>query len=411
MCKEHGVLEAVCTRCNAALVPVFQARGDWCKEHEFPASFCPICHPERGGKPAMDVASDGAPADGLEVRLERKDTAAWAGIETVKAALRQGGASVVAPARLSYDATKQAQINARSPGVVRALRVDVGSKVKKGDVLAIIDSPAVGADRARLDAARSRVAVAEENFQREKSLVDKGLSAQRDFLVARQELAAARAEQGALAAALSGLGGGAGGGVGGYALTAPIDGVITERRVTIGQRVDSEEVICEIVDTTSLWADLDLAEIDLSLVAPGQAVTLLLDGLPDRKLEGTITYIAPAVDPRTRTARARVPLPNPDGALRANMFGEARVTVESKRATVMVPRAAVQRVKDVHLVFVRLAEDRFETRRVTLGVVEGGLIELKRGARPGDLVVVQGSFLLKTETLKVRIGAGCCEAD
>ena len=63
-CKEHGVLEAVCTKCNPKLIPVFQAKGDWCAEHGFPESFCPICHPDREGKPAADVAADGAPADG-----------------------------------------------------------------------------------------------------------------------------------------------------------------------------------------------------------------------------------------------------------------------------------------------------------------------------------------------------------
>jgi cobalt-zinc-cadmium efflux system membrane fusion protein len=55
MCKEHGVLEAVCTKCNPKLAPVFQAKGDWCAEHGFPESFCPVCHPERGGKPSLEV--------------------------------------------------------------------------------------------------------------------------------------------------------------------------------------------------------------------------------------------------------------------------------------------------------------------------------------------------------------------
>src|SRR5213594_3526518 len=55
-CKEHGVLEAVCTKCNPALIAVFKAKGDWCEEHGFPESFCPICHPERGGRPASDIS-------------------------------------------------------------------------------------------------------------------------------------------------------------------------------------------------------------------------------------------------------------------------------------------------------------------------------------------------------------------
>ena len=77
MCKEHGVLEALCTKCNPGLAAVFKAKGDWCEEHGFPESICPICHPERGGRPAQEIASDdGAPADGTKVRFKTKD-AAW----------------------------------------------------------------------------------------------------------------------------------------------------------------------------------------------------------------------------------------------------------------------------------------------------------------------------------------------
>src|SRR5688572_3404626 len=85
MCSEHGVLEALCTRCNPALVPVFRARGDFCEEHQLPESICPICHPERAGRPSTAVALDDAPADGTRVRLARAELAEQIGI-TVEAA-------------------------------------------------------------------------------------------------------------------------------------------------------------------------------------------------------------------------------------------------------------------------------------------------------------------------------------
>ena len=117
LCAEHGVLEAVCTKCNPALVAVFRAKGDYCEEHGFPESICPTCHPERGGKPSVDVsapADDGAPADGTKIRFKTKETAARAGIETVEAQSDPGGAQVTAVAKLVYDATKLAQVNARA---------------------------------------------------------------------------------------------------------------------------------------------------------------------------------------------------------------------------------------------------------------------------------------------------------
>lgn len=73
LCEEHGVLEAVCTKCNPKLIAVFQAKGDWCEEHGFPMSFCPIHHPERAGRPAADVKADGAPPHGTKVRFKTKE--------------------------------------------------------------------------------------------------------------------------------------------------------------------------------------------------------------------------------------------------------------------------------------------------------------------------------------------------
>jgi cobalt-zinc-cadmium efflux system membrane fusion protein len=410
MCAEHGVLEAICTKCNPRLIPVFQAKGDWCAEHGFPESVCPICHPERGGKPDHAVTSEKAPRDGLRVTFKRKDTAGIAGIEWVRVLERKNTSALVAPARLAYDATRLAQVNARSPGVVKALNVDVGAKVKKGQALLVIDSPNVGADRARLEAAKSRVATGSENLARQKRLVAEGLAAQQTLLAVEQELAAAKAEERALAAALSILGAG-GGGLGGYTLRAPLDGIVTERRVTIGRLVHEDEVLLEIVDTRAMWADLEVADGDLPRVAVGQEVRLTFQGLGELELQGTIAFVSPAVDPQTRTAKVRVPLENPDGVLRANMFGQGRVAASDARSTLSVPRAAIQRVDEVAFVFVRLSETEFETRRVKLGQGDAQSIEVTNGLKAGEDVVTIGSFLLKTETSKESIGAGCCEND
>jgi membrane fusion protein, heavy metal efflux system len=409
MCKEHGVLEAICTRCNPRLIPIFKAKGDWCGEHDFPESVCPICHPERGGKPAADVSSDGAPADGTKVRFKTKDTARLAGILTEKATVRQGGGGIHVTAKVAYDALKVAEINARAPGVVRALKVDVGTEVKQGAPLAIIDSAEVGADRSRLTSASSRVLVAEENLKREKQLEGEGIASRKSVLAAQQELDAARAESASLSASLSVVGANAGG-AGGYTLTSPLAGVVTQRKATVGKLVGVQELLFEVVDTKTMWADLDVPEAELPAVSLKQEVVLVVDGLTGREFQGAITYVAPAIDPHTRTAKARVPLANPDGALRANMFGRARILAPA-RAGVMVPRSAVQRAKTVQLVFVRSAEDQFEARRVELGGSEGDLVEITKGIRPGEDVATQGSFLLKTETLKESIGAGCCDGD
>lgn len=409
-CDEHGVLEAVCTKCNPALIPVFQAKGDWCEEHGFPESFCPICHPERGGKPAADVGGDGAPADGTKVRFRTKEAATLAGIEVVEATERPGGARLEAVATVTYDATRHAEVNARAPGVVKALRVDVGAMVAAGAPLATVESAAVGADRSRLRAAETRVEVAKLEYDRETSLRDKGIASDKAVLAARREWEDAKAERAAARAALGMVGTGDGD-AGGYVLRAPLAGTVTERNATVGHMVAVDEVLFEIVDTRTMWVEIDLPEDQLALVSAGQRAVIVLDAMPQREWTGAIDYIAPAVDPRTRTAKARVALDNPEGRLRANMYGRALIELADAKPTVMVPREAVQRAGGATLVFVRLSHDVFEARRVRVGLTEGDRVEILEGVAPGEPVATRGSFLLKTETLKGSIGAGCCDVE
>lgn len=409
MCAEHGVLEALCTKCNPRLAAVFQAKGDWCAEHGFPESICPICHPERGGRPAADVTTDDSPADGTKVLFKTRDTARRAGIETATVEARSRTAGVEAPARILYDATRVSAVTARAPGVLRAVRVDVGARVERGAALAVVESAGVGADQSRLVAARAHVDVARANHARENELRGKGITSDREVLAARQELAVAEAELAAARASLGVIGGTSG--AGRYTLTAPQDGVVTRRNATVGRLVDVEEVLFEIVDTSTMWAEIDVPERELSRVAAGQAVTVVVQALGDRALSGTIAYVAPEIDPETRTVVARAALANPDGALRANMLGTARIELGGPEGVLLVPGSAIQRARSVALVFARMDERSYEARRVRVGERHGELVEVQGRLRAGEQVATLGSFLLKTETLRESIGAGCCEAD
>jgi cobalt-zinc-cadmium efflux system membrane fusion protein len=409
-CAEHGVLEAVCTKCNPTLIPVFQAKGDWCEEHGFPESFCPIHHPELGGRPTADVSSTGAPADGTKVRFRTKEAATLVGIEVVPAEKRSGGARLEAAVTIVYDATRHAEVNARSPGVVKKLMVDVGTIVTAGAPLATVESAAVGADRSRLRAAETRVEIAKLEYARENRLLESGSVSERDALAAKLVLENAKAERAAARAALGMVGAG-GGGSSGYTLRAPLAGTVTTRRATVGHMVDLETVLFEIVDTSVMWVEIDIPENSLSVVRAGQRAAIVVDAMPDREWPGSIEYLAPAIDPRTRTAKARLSLANPNGLLRANMYGRALIELADAKPTVMIPKEAVQRAGGVALVFVRLAQDAFEARRVRVGRSEGAQVEILEGIAPGEPVAATGSFLLKTETLKGSIGAGCCDVE
>ena len=410
MCAEHGVLEAICTKHHPKLIPVFQAKGDWCPEHGFPMSVCPIHHPERGGRPEAQVAIDEAPASGTRIRFRTLQAAKDAGIETVAASEGMEGAGVFATATLVADASHMAVVNAHAAGVVRSIQADLGSRVTRGARLATLESSEVGEDRSRLQAAQARASVAEANYRREKALFEKGVSSQRDAQEAEREWTAAKAEVSAASGAL-GMIGTLEGSAGTYVLRSPIAGTVTKRTATVGTLVHTEDALFEIVDTAQLWAEIDVPELHVPRVRAGQRVVLEVNGLPGREFAGTLKFVSPSIDPATRTAKARAAFSNRDGALRANMFAKARIIDDANRPAVLIPKAAVQDAKGVQIVFVQLAPDAYEARRVRTTPATHNMVAVTADVRPGDRVVTTGSFLLKTETLKESIGAGCCEVE
>jgi cobalt-zinc-cadmium efflux system membrane fusion protein len=340
-------------------------------------------------------------AKGTHLRLKTDDAAKIAGFEIVKALDRPEGAGLVAIATIAFDATKRGIVNARAPGIVRSIKVDVGAKVERGTALAVIESSQVGVDRSRLGGAQARVQVAEASYKREAELQAKGISAMKDLLAAHQELEAAKSEYQSLTATLGAVGGNAGGT--GYTLASPLAGTVVRRAASIGKLVGVEETLFEVVDTSVMWTEIDVPEDQLASIAIHQPVIVTVDGLGDRQFNGTISYLSPEVDARTRTARARAALLNPDGVLRANMFARARIIVGGGKPTVTVPSKAVQRINDSSIVFVRVSDREFDAREVELGADDGAIVEITSGLRGGDAVVAQGAFLLKSEMLKASL--------
>ncbi|HEX6851670.1 MAG TPA: efflux RND transporter periplasmic adaptor subunit [Candidatus Polarisedimenticolaceae bacterium] len=411
-CVEHRVPESKCTLCHPDLVAGFQGANDWCAEHGLPESVCPICHPDvvpANAPPAPPEDPEAPPPDKLKVRLDSPRVAEVAGIETEPVQPEAGVDAFAATAKLVYDASRRAEVNARRPGVVREVLVDVGSFVRRGAPLVVLDSPEVGADRSRLAAARARVETASAQLERDRALYGQGIVPRRDLQESESQLADARAEVDTLEAAGGVVGTGATSGR--YTLVAPITGVVVRRTVTVGRQVDIEEMLLEVVDPSVLWAEIDVPEPRLAGVATGLEITLTFDAIPGRDFRGRIFSVSPEVDPRTRTAVARVRLDNADGALRANMYGRARITAGGKGNGVVVPRAALQRANGVDVVFVRISDLLYETRHVEARPRDDGRVELASGVAPGERVVTVGSFLLKTETLKGSIGAGCCDVE
>ncbi|MBI4613088.1 MAG: efflux RND transporter periplasmic adaptor subunit [Planctomycetes bacterium] len=194
-------------------------------------------------------------------------------------------------------------------------------------------------------------------------------------------------------------------------ILAPFAGVVVERSAVPGELVEPSRVVLAVADTSKVWALLDVAEADAAKVEPGQEVVLAVDGLAGETFGGRISWVATEVDPRTRMLKVRAVLDNSFGLLRAHQFARALVTTRGQKPAVLVPKAAVQWEGCCNVVFVKKSDVLFEPRKVWLGYETPEHHEVRKGLKAGEVVVTEGSFLLKTEIMKGSIGAGCCEFD
>lgn len=432
MCAGHGVAEALCWQCTPGLVAGFRAVGDWCAGHDRPESQCVLCNPEPGS-PERAVATDAVPADAPRygrppavhcstsetvVQLASAEIAGLAGLRLEPAARRAVSRTVVCNARLTWDTSRRARLASPVPGIVAAVHRDLGDRVRRGDPLATVTSPELAAAKAAWLETGAVARLWTKNHERQEALLGQGLVAERDVLetateLAESRIARSRAEQellrlGLTPADLARLAE-SGRVTPEYVVRAPFDGVVTERAAAVGELADGEHALYAVADPSTLWAILDVYEADIPELAPGQPVVLRIDGLPGTAAAGRITWISEEVDPHTRTLRARAEIPNPDGALKANLFARAEVTVRDRMPAVVVPIEAVQWEGCCNVVFVKGSDVLYEPRKVFLGVRTGTVYEVLRGVSEGEEVVTQGSFLLKTELMKGSIGAGCCE--
>ncbi|MDY7229880.1 efflux RND transporter periplasmic adaptor subunit [Hyalangium rubrum] len=406
-CKEHNLPESKCTKCHPNLIAKFVEAGDYCREHGFPESACPFCHPELVR--AVGLVPPAEQPFTTKVRLASAETVKEAGIQTQPVRAQRFGRTLDVVGRLDFNQNRLAHLSSRGDALVLEVKVDVGDAVKAGQPLLVFASGSVGADQAQLSAARARVATARATLEREQSLTQKGISAQKDVDEARAQLAQAEAEYEAARSSLGAAGAAADGTGGRYTLTAPFAGTVVARDAVAGLNVGAGHVVLQVADLSTLWAQLDVPEADAGQVLAGQKVTLSLEGVGGQKLEATLTRVGAAVDPATRTVPARVELPNPGGRLKAGTFVRAQIQVAAEHEALLVPRDSIQRAEGRTLVFVRKEEGQYHPTVVELGAAQDDQVEVVKGLSPGDELVTTGAFLLKTEILKDSIGAGCCE--
>lgn len=313
-----------------------------------------------------------------------------------------------------YNPERYAHAVPRAPGVARSVAVRVGDRVEAGQTLAVLDSRELAEARSRYLAAVSREDIARTNYRREADLWERKVNSERDYLEAKQALAEARVERRLTEHQLHALGLAEEeirslperneAALTRYEMAAPIDGVVVERHVVPGEvlRADGDQPPFVIADLSTVWVNLTIYPKDLPSIRAGQAVTVrMAEGIPPAR--GRIDYVAPALEEATRTATARVVLPNPEGRWKPGLFVTAEVAVAEDRAGVVVPRNAVQTLEGRTVVFVE-HEGRLEPRPVRLGANDADSVAVVAGLEPGERYVAENAFTLKAELAKESFG-------
>lgn len=358
-----------------------------------------------------------------------------AGLHVATAVRQPLTATVTVPGEVDYDPNRVARLSSPVPGRVWRVDAEVGDRVRKGDVLALVDSADVGKAKAdflqaltqldlqiktldRLRAAGGAVAGSKileaqasvrdariRLFNTEQALMNLGLPIRgKDVEQLSEEQLTARVRFLGLPESLvqnldpematSNL----------YPAKAPFDGIVAERNVAPGEVVDATKVLFVVADLRQVWIILSVPQEKVDQLRLDQPATFEPDGHPGEPISGKISWISTVVDERTRTMRVRAVVDNPKEHVRPGMFGVARITIRDAPQAVVVPGAAVQREGDCEFVFVRLSEQAFQLRQVSVGVTTEGSTEIRDGLRPGEVVVTTGSFILKSQILKGRLG-------
>jgi cobalt-zinc-cadmium efflux system membrane fusion protein len=359
---------------------------------------------------------DAAPAESAEA----EEHAGEEGVVVLDtAAIRLGGIQVgdvesittsalAVTGSITFDADRVSHVGSRSDGRIVAVRTDLGAQVARGQALATLESVEVGQIRAEEREAEALLKIAQENYAREQRLAEQGISSRKELLEAEAMLRRAEAALHSAEDRLQVLGASHDHGAGGeFTLVAPFAGVVVARDASLGEMATPADTLFTVADLSEVWIELDIFERDLARVRRGQSVAVLVSAYPSRSFPGRIVYVGDVLDPAKRTVRARVEIPNRDGALKPGMFATANIQVGGGgRPMAVVPQDAVQTVEGKLVVFVPGdAPGEFRTVAVEVGpTTDGNRVVILSGIAPGSRVVTVGAFALRSELSKGEIG-------
>lgn len=438
-CPTHDLPNAICTFCDASLMPAFKTQNDWCKEHDVPESQCVKCNPKIATKfkdlstvskeqfkivPKDNWLRD-ANKDASACEVESNTiqftsplTAQKAGLEYQSVVQKPYSKSISCPVSIHYDANQYAQITAKTAGFIVEVKKELGSIVKAGETLAYIKSNELNVAKAELLQAHGLIKLNQNNYDREKKLVEnlastefnlinaksKLLESEIAFSLSKQKLLNFDLTEDKIKSFLNGedkleL----------LPLTTPIAGVILERHIHNGESIEVGNKLFSVSDISKMWALLDVYESNAFEVKVGQKSIITIDNLQGEHWDGVISWVSTQIDASLRTLKARVEISNQASILKAGMTGQAKIKIADEKSVLFVPKTAAQWDGCCHVVFVKISDFIIEPRKIKITSETQELYVVTGNIKAGENVITTGSFLMKTEISKGSIGAGCCE--
>jgi Cu(I)/Ag(I) efflux system membrane fusion protein len=341
-----------------------------------------------------DEAAAGEPASPNQVRISTEKIQKL-GVRTEAAAKRLLGKTLRAAGRVEPDERRVYAIAPRFEGYVERLHVNVtGQPVAKGQPLFEVYSPdLVAAQREYAIAVQGTQAMKDAGAEAQggmKQLAEASLTRLRNWDLSAEQVAAIT-RSGQVQRTIT--------------FPSPVSGVVTEKKALQGMRFMPGEMLYQVTDLSSVWVVADLSEQDIALVKSGAKVKVTVSAYPNEAFTGRITYIYPSLKAETRTIPVRVELANPGQRLKPAMFAQVELAVGGQSEVLTVPDSAVIDTGTRRIVLVQVKEGRFEPREVELGARGENFIEVVKGVREGEQVVVAANFLIDAESnLKAVVG-------
>jgi cobalt-zinc-cadmium efflux system membrane fusion protein len=320
---------------------------------------------------------------------------------------------------------KVTHLSPRAEGVIRKVLVALGEKVTVGQPLLEMESAGLGEAESSYLESEATLRLARKALDRQAALREEGISSEKEFLAARQdaESAGIRAQAasdklrrlGLPQAEIDGLGkAGPAAAQGRLVLRAPTASTVLDMHAVPGEAARPDQNVFTIGDLSQMWVLADVYEGQVKQVLAHEhhgdmRANVTAKAFPGEVFPATVDFVAPSMDEKTRTLKVRIGVPNPKGKLRAGMFVNVELFLPSGPDALVVPRAALLSDEGRSFVFVRHHGDYWIRRPVETGRMSGDQVEIARGLAGGETVATEGCFLLKSDVLRSKMGAGCAD--